>query len=412
MKNDDNDIVTIDDIKDAAKEIADVVSPTLLKKSEGLSKKLGHEVYLKLENLNTTGSFKIRGATNALRKNKTAAQQGVVASSAGNHAQGVAFICRLEKVPATIFMPENASYKKKSSTEAMGAKVILSGRNYQEAFEASQVFHKKYGGMFLHPFALPEVVAGQGTIGLELLDCLKEIDAVIVPIGGGGLISGIACCIKALSPKTKVIGVQTMYYPAMQNKFAHLAPNLNKEGTTLADGIAVKNPSDFTYSYIEKYVDDIVLVSENEMTSTILSLMESDQILAEGAGVAATAGLIGGRSEILKKLPKNSKIVSIVSGGNIDIGMVSKVVARGLYMSGRLMRLRIKVQDQPGSLLKLLSVFSGEGINILEVSHNRIFSDEEAFVVECCVDVETVNNEQQDSVKLRLKECGYLFSVG
>ena len=405
------DSVTLETINAAKQNIADLVNATPLKYSSYLSQKLNKNVYLKLENLNITGSFKIRGATNALKNNlELAREKGVIASSAGNHAQGVAYICNQYKVPATIFMPKSASFKKRSSTEKMGARVVLAGEAYDECYAAALEFAKKDGGYFLHPFNNVDVVSGQGTIGLELLEQMHKIDAVVIPIGGGGLISGIACAIKLLNPKIKVIGVQTFYYPAMLNKFAHLQDAKGEQGMTIADGIAVKGTSDLTCQMVEKYVDDIVLVKENEISSAILTLMEHDAVLAEGAGAAATAALATEKSLLLKNLPTNSNVVSIVSGGNIDISLVSKVIARALYLSGRLMRLKVKIKDQPGNLIKLLKIFADENVNILEITHNRVFSAEDTYVVECDIDIETVTADQQTSVQNKLTEAGYQFS--
>lgn len=361
--------VTFADIQKARETIKDLICPTEMSHSISASKLLHSDIYFKFENTQRTGSFKFRGAFNKI-SNLTPAEKarGVVASSAGNHAQGVALSASLAGVKATIVMPENASISKASATRAYGADVILKGEIYDEAYEHAQKLEKEHGYTFVHPYQDPFVIAGQGTIGLEILEKVPDLDSVIVPIGGGGLISGISLAVKSINPKIRVIGVQSDRSPGMAHLFKKepLTAPL-KRAATIADGIAIKNPSQVIYdNFISKYVDDVVTVTDDEIAEAIVFLMERAKTVAEGSGAAAMAAAMS------RNLNLGKKSCIIISGGNIDLNIVAKIIDRGQIVRGRLCELSVIVDDLPGNLSKLTEVIAQERANILEVRHARV----------------------------------------
>lgn len=343
------------------------VRRTELIHSHFFSEKLGYPVYFKCENLQRTGAFKIRGALNFMTaKPRSALVHGVITASAGNHAQGVAFSADLLGVPATVYMPENTPLQKVLATRDYGAEVVLVGRNFDEACAAALAAQKEAGALFVHPFDDPLVMAGQGTIGLEIIEELADVENVLVPIGGGGLISGIATAIKDIKPSVRVIGVQAASAPS-----ALLSVKKGKivqapVSSSLADGIAVKKPGKLTFPVIQELVDDIVLVEEEEIAQAIVSLLEKTKVLVEGAGAVALAALLNDKIKGI-----GGKTVCLLSGGNIDVKTIATVVERGLLAAGRYLRLKIVLEDVPGSLAQLASDIAATNANIFLITHNR-----------------------------------------
>ncbi len=359
--------VTLSDIEKARKALDGVIHHTTLDKSNTFSALTGSEVYLKLENLQKTGSFKIRGAYNKIN-NLTLEEKarGVIAASAGNHAQGVAYGASQAGIKATIVMPEIAPLAKIAATRGYGAEVVLAGGVYDEAYNRARELQTETGQTFIHAFNDPAVIAGQGTIGLEILQDLEEVDAIVVPIGGGGMIAGIAVAVKEMAPHVKVYGVQAQGAPAMyMSKRAHTIKT-TKDAETFADGIAVKVPGDVTFSLIDKYVDDIVVVDDEAIAGTILMLLERAKLMVEGAGATSLAAVLNG------KIPAKGKIVSVISGGNVDVNFISRIIERGLVKAGRRVRLQTVVVDRPGSLQRLLAIIARLQANVLYVSHDRV----------------------------------------
>ncbi len=395
--------VSIDDVQKARKVISGTIRETEIDKSYSASQLLGSEVFFKYENTQFTGSFKLRGALNKIA-NLTEAEKkaGVVASSAGNHAQGVAFSATKFKVKSTIVMPVHAPLIKISATKGYGAEVILYGEFYDEAFEKAKELEKEKGYTFVHPFEDPLVIAGQGTIGLEILEKLPDLNSIIVPIGGGGLISGIAIAVKALNPKCKIIGVQSIQAPGMMQMFNHLPIKESaKKISTIADGIAIKKPSKKMYeNFISKFVDQIVTVTDDEIADAIVFLLERSKTVTEGSGAAGVAALLH------KKLNLGKKTCVVLCGGNIDLNIISKVIERGQISKGRLVELSVVVDDVPGNLSKLTKVIAEKRANILQVHHDRL--TEGLYLRETKIDfvLETTSPEHILEIRQALIKAG------
>lgn len=359
--------VTIADIEKAKAALQGVIHHTTLDKSNTFSALTGKEIYLKLENLQKTGSFKIRGAYNKIA-NLTPEEKahGVIAASAGNHAQGVAYGASQAGIKATIVMPEIAPLAKITATRGYGAEVVLAGGVYDEAYNRAVQLQTETGQTFIHAFNDQNVIAGQGTIGLEIVQDLEDVDAIVVPVGGGGLLAGIAVAVKERAPHVKVYGVQAQGAPAMyMSKKAHTLKT-TKDAETFADGIAVKVPGDVTFALIDKYVDDMVVIDDEATASTILMLLERAKLMVEGAGAVSLAAVLN------DKIPAKGKIVSVISGGNVDVNFISRIIERGLVKAGRRVRLRTVVVDRPGSLQRLLVIIAQTQANVLNVSHDRV----------------------------------------
>ena len=337
--------------------------------SQMLSTLTGQQVYLKLENLQMTGSFKERGALNriALLTPEQAAR-GVIAASAGNHAQGVAYHATKRGIRSLIVMPLTTPLVKVTATREFGAEVLLHGANYDEAYAEATRLCADQGMTFIHPFDDAAVMAGQGTIGLELLEQIPQLEAVVVPIGGGGVIGGIACAIKETRPEIRVVGVQTSRLPSMAAAVEAGRPVTIEPATTIADGIAVRRAGDLTLPMVERYVDEIVTVDEDEIASAILMLLEREKTLAEGAGAAALAALLQHRTSL-----KGAHTAVMVCGGNIDVTLLSRIIERGLVQDGRLIRLRIHLLDKPGALHELTRLIAEHRANIVDTLHNRAY---------------------------------------
>lgn len=362
-------------------------------------------IYIKAENLQLTGAFKLRGAYNKIRSlSKEEAERGVIACSAGNHAQGIALSAAKLGIRSVICMPAGAPISKVEATKAYGAQVVLVPGVYDDAAREAERLREEHGYTFAHPFDDPLVMAGQGTIGLEILEQLPEVEQVVVPIGGGGLISGVACAIKQKKPSCRVVGVQAAGAPSMYLSLRTGEPMaLSSVFPTIADGIAVKRPGDLTFALCREYVDEVVTVTEDEIASAILALMEEQKTVAEGAGAASVAACMFGRVPA-----EGRKTVCLVSGGNVDVTTLSRIITRGLSKAGRLVELTTKVPDKPGSLIQMLQVVGDSGANIISVSHNR--EDKESDVGACIVTMvlETRDSRHAEALQLELLSKGYL----
>ena len=334
-----------------------------------LSALTGQQVYLKLENLQMTGSFKERGALNRIAMlSPEQSARGVIAASAGNHAQGVAYHATKRGIRALIVMPLTTPLVKVTATRDFGAEVLLHGANYDEACAEAVRLCDEQHFTFIHPFDDPAVMAGQGVIGLELLEQVPQLEAVVVPIGGGGLIGGVACAIKESRPNIRVVGVQTARLPSMQAAIQAHHPVTVDPATTIADGIAVRRAGDLTFPLVERYVDEIVTVEEDEIASAILMLLEREKTLAEGAGAAALAALLEHRTSL-----HGAHTAVLVGGGNIDVTLLERIIERGLVKDGRLVRLRIVLLDKPGALHELTRLIASQRANIIDTLHNRAY---------------------------------------
>jgi len=361
--------VSLAEIHAAMSRIRDSIYLSPCARSENFSQLTGNSVYLKLDNLQRTGAFKERGALNKLLTlTADERSRGVIAASAGNHAQGVAYHAGRHGIRAQICMPLTTPLIKVSATKSYGAEVILHGANYDEACEEAVRRSQQFGMTFVHPFDDEVVIAGQGTMGLEILQQVPDIEAVIAPIGGGGLIAGVACAIKETSPKVRVIGVQPARLPSMKVAIAEGHPVTLSPAATIADGIAVRRAGEKTLPLIQKYVDDIVTVDEEEIANAILLLLEREKTLAEGAGAAAIAALINRKTPLSGK-----KVAVLVCGGNIDVSLLSRIMERGLVKDGRLVRLRVHLPDYPGALHRLTGILAQHRANIVETSYDRAY---------------------------------------
>ncbi len=399
-------MINLEDVKKAAKRIKKVAHTTPLAYAPLLSQKYNQQIYLKKDNLQITGSFKLRGAFNKIAtlieegKNK-----GVVAASAGNHAQGVALSAAHFGIEATIFMPESTPLNKVQGVKSYGANVVLKGTNYDEAYENAIAYAKEQGLEFVHPFADDMVIAGQGSIYLEIFKEVDDLDAIVVPVGGGGLISGIATVAKVLNPDIKVIGVAASGAPAMAESFKIKKAISTKSVKTIADGIAVKNASPMTLEYILKYVDDIVTVCDDEIASAILFLLEKQKLLVEGAGAVGVAALMHNKLDI----KPDSKVCILLSGGNIDVTMLNLIIEKGLVKSYRKMKLRVTLIDKPGALESFSALMRELEANIVQIGYDRTSTDLEFGDAHVSVALETKGKEHQEEIRKTLKEQGYSF---
>ena len=394
-------MVTLDKIYHAAFILKEVARKTDLIQAPLLSHDAA--LYLKTENLQVTGSFKLRGAyykISQLTEQQKAA--GIIACSAGNHAQGVALAATHQGVHSVVCMPDSAPISKVEVTKRLGAEVVLTKGAYDDAYEQALRLQKETGATLIHPFDDDEVIAGQGTIGLEILDQLPDVDAIIVPVGGGGLISGVAFAVKQLQPSVKIYGVQAENAPSMFE--SHREGHQITLGTvkTFADGIAVKHPGDTTFSMVEQYVDGIVTVSEDEIAAAILAMIEKQKLIAEGAGAVSVAAAMFGKLPIAGK-----KAVCLVSGGNIDVNILSRVITRGLVTSGRNANLLIALEDKPGQLVGVSEIIAACGANVVGVRHER--SDPNMAISSCFlrVSMETRDFEQIAQIRAKLTEAGF-----
>jgi threonine dehydratase len=394
--------VTLADIEEAREVLRGVAVETPMEESRWLSALAGGPVSLKCENLQRTGSFKARGGYLRLsRLSEDERSHGVVAASAGNHAQGVALAAQLLGIKATVFMPEGAPIPKEKATRAYGAEVIFHGRYLENAIEAALAFSKETGAVFIHPFDHPDIVAGQGTVGLEILEQSPDVRTVLVPTGGGGLLAGIAIAIKALRPDVRIVGVQARDAAAYPASLAHGAPVALESMKTMADGIAVGRPGDLTFAAVRDHVDEIVTVSEDSMSRALLALIERAKMVVEPAGAAAVAALLDDPTKF------GAPTVALLSGGNIDPLLLGKVIRHGMAAAGRYLNLQVCIPDVPGGLAQLLGEVSAAGANVLEVMHERISPLLHLDEVEVHLQLETRGEPHAERVLSRLRERGY-----
>ena len=393
--------VTVDDILAARTRIAGsiVKTPTLI--SQTLSDMLGCKVYLKFENLQFTAAYKERGALNRLLQLDDASKaKGVIAASAGNHAQGLAYHGKRLGVPVTIVMPTTTPIVKVTQTRGHGATVVQFGEKFDDAYAHARKLEVEQGLTFVHPFDEPDIIAGQGTVALEMLEDAPEIDTLVIPIGGGGLFSGMATAARAMKPDIRLVGVQAELYPSMYDfiKGATLAC----DGDTLAEGIAVKQPGDVTRRFVERLADDVMLVSERRLEESLSLLLQIEKTVVDGAGASGLAALLTHREQFAGR-----KIGLVLTGGNIDTRLLANVLLRDLARSGRLARLRIILQDRPGALFHVARIFDQEAVNILELSHQRIFTNLPAKGLSLDVECETRDRDHLQGLLAALREAGY-----
>jgi len=394
-------MVDLKSIKKAYERVSGVVHHTPFSYAPILSQLSGYEVYLKKENLQRTGAFKLRGAFNKIASLMEAGQkQGVVAASAGNHAQGVAFSAKHFGIDATIVMPESTPLTKVLGVKELGANVILHGSNYDEAYAYAVTFGEEHHYTFVHPFEDEEVISGQGTVALEIFEEKNDLDALVVCVGGGGLIAGMSIASKALNPNIKVIGASAKGAPAMKDSFEAKTPIDSLRVKTIADGIAVRDTSPITLEYILQNVDAIESVCDDEIASAILFLLEKQKVLVEGAGAVGVAALLHGKID----LTKGSKVGLILSGGNIDVTMLSLIIEKGLMKSARKMKLRITLMDKPGALETLTHIFKDAGANIVQIGYDRTSIDLEFGDANVSVSLETKGVEHQALIREKLSK--------
>jgi threonine dehydratase len=398
--------ISLADVQAARERLRGAIYYSPCPHSQMLSALTGQQVYLKLENLQMTGSFKERGALNRIAMlTPGQAARGVVAASAGNHAQGVAYHATARGIRALIVMPLATPLVKVTATRGFGAEVVLHGANYDEACEEATRLCAAQGMTFIHPFDDASVMAGQGTIGLELLEQVPQLEAVVVPIGGGGLIGGIACAIKESRPDIRIVGVQTSRLPSMLAARAEGHPVTVEPSTTIADGIAVRRAGDVTFPVVEKYVDEIVTVDEDEIASAILVLLEREKTLAEGAGATALAALLQKKTTLV-----GAHTAVMVCGGNIDVTLLSRIIERGLVQDGRLIRLRIHLLDKPGALADLTRLIASYRANIVDTLHNRAYYGVNLGDTVIDITMETRGREQVAELLAALTAEGYKHS--
>ncbi len=397
-------MIELSEIVEARKIVSKVVSKTPFVKAPILSRKVGATVFLKKENLQLTGAYKIRGAYNKIASlSEKEKSKGVVAASAGNHAQGVACSAREFGVKATIIMPEATPLLKVTGTKDLGAEVILRGDNYDEAYSYALEYAAKNDIAFIHPFEDKKVIAGQGTVALEMLEVVNDLDFVVVPIGGGGLISGVASVIKQLDPKIKIIGVTASGAPAAYNSYKAKKAVNSSSVRTIADGIAVRDVSSQNLKHILECVDEIVQVDDEEIATAILFLLEQQKLVVEGGGAASVAAIMYKKFDYTKE----SKIGAILSGGNIDIQMLSVIIEKGLIKSYRKMKLLITLIDKPGALMSLTDTLRAANANIIEIDYDRTSTKLSYGDAKITIVLETKGKEHQKKVMEMLKERGY-----
>ncbi len=396
------DEVSIEDIRAAARNIRDAVERTPTHHSRTLSKITRCEIHLKFENLQFTASFKERGALNKLRSLSAVERAGgVVAMSAGNHAQGVAYHAGRLGIPATIVMPEGTPFNKIKHTKDFGARVVIEGATLSEAYARARAIAGKEKLTFIHPYDDPVVIAGQGTVGLELLEDAPDVDILVVPVGGGGLISGVAVAAKALKPSVEIYGVESRLYPSMYDAVKNA--DLPCAGQTIAEGIAVKEPGVLTRRFVRALVKDVLLVREDEIERAIATLLEIEKTVVEGAGAAPYAA-VAANPEIFR----DRKVGIVLSGGNIDMRLLSNVILREMSREGRILSLIVEIEDRPGLLARIATLVGEAGGNILKVSHNRMMSDITAKSADLGLVVETRDAGHASEICRCLEEAGFV----
>lgn len=394
---------TIEDVQSARQRLLGIARYTQLEYSRTFSAFAHADIYLKLENLQQTGSFKLRGAFNMIANlSEEQRRLGVIAASAGNHAQGVAFAARYHNVPCTIVMAESASLAKISATQQYGAEVVLHGRSYDDAFAHACQLQSEQNLTFVHAFDNPLIIAGQGTIGLEVLEQLPEVNAILVPMGGGGLATGVALAVKTTRPDVKIYGIEAANAACFRHSLdvGRLEPL--EQVSTIADGIAVKRPGDLTYDLALQWIDDVITVEEEEIARAMVLLLERNKLVAEGAAASALA------AAVYRKIPSGlGKVVVVLSGGNVDMNVLSRIIEHGLVESGRFLRLAVTLADRPGALRDLLEVFALLGANVISIQHHRVGTKLLIGQTEVEIDLETRNQSHISSILQEMRNCGY-----
>jgi threonine dehydratase len=394
-------MLTLDKVYKASHVLKEVIRPTQCIKAPKINPEA--DVYLKTENLQVTGSFKVRGAYYKISQlTDEEKSHGVIACSAGNHAQGVALAAQKNGIKAVICLPDGAPISKVEATRSYGAEICLVPGVYDDAYNKALALKEEKNYTFIHPFDDENVIAGQGTIGLELIEQLPDLDAVVVPVGGGGLISGVAFALKSLNPNIKVYGVQASGAPSMVQSLEHGKIECLSEVSTIADGIKVKEPGEHTFEYCKQYVDDVVTVTDDEVSSAILALIEQHKLIAEGAGAVSVAAVM------FNKVPvKGKKVVCLVSGGNIDVTILSRVIKRGLLKSGRSDTLTIQLEDKPGQLEGVSKILADLGGNVVSIHHER--ASEDSDITDCLLRIvlETRNYEHIAEIRKALTDSGF-----
>ena len=393
-------------IKEAHKRVRGVTQHTSFTHAPLLSHLSGYDVYLKKENLQRTGAFKLRGAFNKIALLVESGDNGgVVASSAGNHAQGVAFAAKHFGIDATIIMPDSTPLTKVQGVKELGARVILSGNNYDEAYAYAHKYGQKHNLTFVHPFEDEDVISGQGTVAIEMMEDITDLDAIVSPVGGGGLISGISIAAKSINSDIKIIGIASAGAPAMKESY-DLGKAIDSTSVrTIADGIAVRDTSPKTLDIIIKHVDEMHLVCEDEIAHAILFLLEKQKLLVEGAGSVGVAALLNGKIN----LPKGSKVGVVLSGGNIDVTMLSLIIEKGLMKSYRKMKLIVTLVDKPGSLQAFTAILINAGANIVQIDYDRTSTDLKFGDAHVTVAIETKGEDHQEEIKAGLRSANFLF---
>lgn len=396
--------VTIANVWQAHKFLKPIMHHTLLTNSRTMSEMTGADIYLKAEHMQRGGSFKARGAAYKIsRLTKEQRSAGVIAASAGNHAQGVAIAAAEHKIPCTIVMPEIAPLAKVTATQGYGANVVLYGATYDDAYQHCLELQQASGATFVHAFDDPDIIAGQGTLGLEMLNDLPDADAIVVPIGGGGLISGIAIAARALKPDITIIGVQAEGAPSCYTSLEAGEIRTSSSIMTIADGIATKRPGNLTFSIIQRLVDEVVLVNDEAIINAVLLLMERCKMLVEGAGAIGLAALLCGAAQL-----KGKKVLVPLTGGNIDINLVGRFIEHGLATAGRYFVLHTRLTDRPGELMRILGTIAEMRINVIDVRHQRISNRLPIMQREETITLETRDRAQCEELLLRLKAEGYM----
>jgi len=398
--------VTYDDVTNAQKAQGDVIRKTSLVFSDTFSQLTGSKVYLKNEFEQKTGSFKLRGAYYKIKNlAEDEKSKGVVAASAGNHAQGVALASAMEKINCTIVMPRNASPAKIAATKEYGAEVVLEGKNYDESWIKAQEIAKTSGAQIIHAFDDPQIIAAQGVIGLEIMEQLPNVDEIYVPIGGGGLAAGILIAVKTKNPNVKIIGVESKSFPSMKNSLDSGKLETVDGGFTVADGMSVRTPGKQTFEIIRDMIDKIVLVDDEEIIKTIFLLMERSKVVVEPAGAAGLAYLVS------KKPSPGKNVVPILCGGNVDMYLLGQIVSKGLAAMGRMMKIFILLKDKPGALKEVVDELASLSANIVEVVHDRLSSDVHAGTTGVTLSLETENQKHTDQLIQHLKDKHIDFKV-
>jgi threonine dehydratase len=416
-----NKFPSIEDIQNARDLlIKNNIKKTPLQKSTTFSEITGSNIFMKIESLQKTGTFKVRGALykiNKISQEKIKNYNGIIAASAGNHAQGVAYAAWTKNIPCVIVMPKNASLSKIAATKSYGAKVILEGSDYDESFRIAQQIAKDEKLELISAYDDYDIIIGQGTIGLEIIEELPEVDEIYIPIGGGGLAAGIAIAIKSKNPNVKIIGVESEAYPAMKRSVEMGSLQVVKAGYTIADGISIKSPGNITFEIIKEFIDDIVLVDDSTIVKTMFLLMERAKLVIEPAGAASLAYLLSKSHDIddykirTSRSDKKKNVVVVLSGGNIDMYLLGQIVAKGLMQTGRLSKIFLLLQDRPGEFKNVLDSISDLGINIVEVVHDRLSSDIPTGMAGVFLSLEMENQSYIDILTSRLTEKGIIFKI-